>query len=97
MISNRCLNHITNHPREFPKKTRAMDPRTYQTRIFDEAKKRNTIAVLPTGSGKTFIAAMLAKHVNAETKNNGQVSQLTKMQLTSEKTHFLSCKSRPIG
>lgn len=35
-------------------------PRDYQTEIFETAKKRNTLVVLPTGLGKTLIALMLS-------------------------------------
>ncbi|ROT40524.1 RNase3 domain-containing protein [Sodiomyces alkalinus F11] len=38
------------------------NPREYQMEIFERAKKKNIIAVLPTGSGKTLIAAMLLRH-----------------------------------
>ncbi len=34
-------------------------PREYQKAIFETAKKRNTLVVLPTGLGKTLIALML--------------------------------------
>ena len=37
-------------------------PRVYQEKIFGVAAKTNTLAVLPTGLGKTFIALMLAVH-----------------------------------
>ncbi|CAG8675935.1 16194_t:CDS:2, partial [Dentiscutata erythropus] len=40
--------------------------RSYQIELFDRAKKDNVIAVLDTGSGKTFIAVMLIKEVAAE-------------------------------
>ena len=36
--------------------------RKYQLEIFEEAKQRNVIAFLPTGSGKTQIALELIKH-----------------------------------
>lgn len=36
-------------------------PREYQQAIFETAKKKNTLVVLPTGLGKTLIALMLAK------------------------------------
>lgn len=35
-------------------------PRTYQSSIFETAKDKNTLVVLPTGLGKTAIAMMLA-------------------------------------
>lgn len=37
-------------------------PRLYQEIIFDTASKKNTLVVLPTGLGKTAIAAMLIKN-----------------------------------
>jgi hypothetical protein len=36
-------------------------PRAYQQEILEEAYKRNIIAVLPTGVGKTLIGALLIK------------------------------------
>jgi len=39
-----------------------MDPREYQSSIFETAKDFNTLVVLPTGTGKTMIAFLLAKH-----------------------------------
>ena len=35
-------------------------PREYQQKIFEIAKEKNTLVVLPTGMGKTLIALMLA-------------------------------------
>lgn len=37
-------------------------PRAYQEAIFETAKQKNTLVVLPTGMGKTLIALMLACH-----------------------------------
>ncbi|KAJ3234335.1 hypothetical protein HDU81_001491 [Chytriomyces hyalinus] len=37
-------------------------PREYQRFILEIAKSRNTIVVLPTGTGKTLIALLLIKH-----------------------------------
>ncbi|KIV99210.1 uncharacterized protein PV09_09074 [Verruconis gallopava] len=39
------------------------DPREYQLELYERAKKENTIAVLETGSGKTFIAILLIRHM----------------------------------
>lgn len=41
-------------------------PRAYQQEILEEACKRNIIAVLPTGVGKTLIGALLIKEMVAE-------------------------------
>jgi ERCC4-related helicase len=37
-----------------------LKPREYQQKIFETARKANTLVVLPTGLGKTLIALMLA-------------------------------------
>ncbi|MEM4153052.1 MAG: DEAD/DEAH box helicase family protein [Candidatus Pacearchaeota archaeon] len=38
-----------------------LKPREYQLKIFETAKEKNTLVVLPTGLGKTLIALLLAK------------------------------------
>lgn len=40
-----------------------IEPREYQVNLYREAIERNTLIVLPTGLGKTVIAAMVAEHV----------------------------------
>ncbi|MDS0257676.1 DEAD/DEAH box helicase family protein [Thermoplasmatales archaeon AK] len=40
-----------------------IEPRAYQLNLFELSKKENTLIVLPTGLGKTIIAAMLADHI----------------------------------
>ncbi|MBD3209102.1 DEAD/DEAH box helicase [Candidatus Woesearchaeota archaeon] len=42
--------------------TKGFRPRRYQETIFATAARNNTLVVLPTGMGKTAIAAMLAAH-----------------------------------
>ncbi len=39
-----------------------INPRDYQRAIYETAKNKNTLAVLPTGTGKTLIALMLTIH-----------------------------------
>jgi endoribonuclease Dicer len=51
------------------------DPREYQIKLYEVAKSTNTIAVLPTGSGKTLIAVLLLKHIldqEVEDRNAGK-------------------------
>jgi len=38
-------------------------PRKYQDEVCEEAKNGNVIAALDTGSGKTYIAVMLIRHM----------------------------------
>lgn len=40
-----------------------IEPREYQITLYREAMERNTLIVLPTGLGKTIIAALVADHV----------------------------------
>ena len=37
-----------------------LTPRKYQTTIYETCKKKDCLVVLPTGTGKTLIAIMLA-------------------------------------
>ena len=46
-------------------------PRGYQIELFEESLKRNIIVSMPTGSGKTLIAAMRARET-LENCSNGQ-------------------------
>lgn len=43
-----------------------IEPRDYQINIFKEAVRENTLVVLPTGMGKTIIAAMVANFILKE-------------------------------
>lgn len=46
-----------------------LNPRQYQSQLFEKAKTQNVIACLQTGSGKTLIAVLLLKHMfNEEVK-----------------------------
>ncbi|KAG8427536.1 Dicer-like protein 1 [Metarhizium acridum] len=56
-------------------------PRQYQLDLFERAKQQNTIIVLDTGSGKTYIAVLLLRHVLA--------LELEKQQQTKRTAFFL--------
>ncbi|MEM3675697.1 MAG: helicase-related protein [Thermoplasmataceae archaeon] len=45
-----------------------VSPREYQLNLFEASKNENTLIVLPTGLGKTVIAAMLADYILKATK-----------------------------
>ncbi|WCJ29281.1 dicer-like 3 [Euphorbia peplus] len=51
-------------------------PRSYQKKVFDVAMKRNTLAVLETGSGKTMIAVMLISQIARAVKSSRDEKRL---------------------
>mmetsp|Transcript_25455 Transcript_25455/g.73015 ORF Transcript_25455/g.73015 Transcript_25455/m.73015 type:complete len:665 (+) Transcript_25455:135-2129(+) len=48
-------------------------PRPYQLEAAEEALARNVIVVLPTGSGKTLVAILVAERLLGQAENRGKV------------------------
>ncbi|KAJ3335753.1 hypothetical protein HDU93_004539, partial [Gonapodya sp. JEL0774] len=61
------------------------EARTYQRELFEKAKADNIIAVLDTGTGKTFIAAMLIKYVH----EREDIERMKDPSYPKKKTFFL--------
>lgn len=66
-------------------------PRAYQEELFIEAQRTNVIATLDTGSGKTFIAALLIKWILSLPSSNGKkvVFLVPKVPLVDQQRDFL--------
>ncbi|XP_058793942.1 endoribonuclease Dicer isoform X1 [Phymastichus coffea] len=51
---------------EQPEVVQEFQPRPYQICLFERVQNENSIIYLPTGSGKTFIAVLLVKHLSGQ-------------------------------
>lgn len=54
---------IPDNHHNFSSETQTPKPRSYQMDLFSRACSQNIIACLPTGAGKTLVAALLIQHV----------------------------------
>lgn len=72
-------------------------PRAYQEEIFSRAQTGNVIAVLDTGSGKTFIAALLIKWLTSqpELSDKKVMFLVPKVPLVDQQRNFLA-KQTPL-
>ncbi|KAH8114247.1 hypothetical protein DFH11DRAFT_1596751 [Phellopilus nigrolimitatus] len=70
-------------------------PRAYQEEILARARRANVIATLDTGSGKTFIAALLIKWTMALPTSNGKktIFLVPKVPLVDQQRDFLAAQT----
>ncbi|KAI5116563.1 hypothetical protein M0805_001548 [Coniferiporia weirii] len=70
-------------------------PRAYQEEIFEYARGANVIAALDTGSGKTFIAALLIKWSLAQPEAAGKkaIFLVPKVPLVDQQRDFLAAQT----
>ncbi|RIA97599.1 hypothetical protein C1645_813834 [Glomus cerebriforme] len=59
--------------------TQTLTARKYQIELYEKAKSDNVIAVLDTGSGKTFIAVLLIKEMVANERQLRMIRRETKL------------------
>lgn len=71
-------------------KIQRLKERPYQTELLMEAKKRNIIVYLGTGSGKTFIATMLIKEMRAQFGSQKAVFLVSSVPLVEQQATFIS-------
>ncbi|XP_069680713.1 endoribonuclease Dicer isoform X2 [Periplaneta americana] len=74
-------------------------PRPYQELLMNSAKEHNTIVYLPTGSGKTFIAVMLIKHMSSDLdKGKHTFFLVNTVALVTQQARYIKRHShRPVG
>ena len=65
-VSSNAKHLTTTHSQMGPTISDAITPRRYQEEIFAQAQHSNVIAVLSTGSGKTYISILLIKFITSQ-------------------------------
>jgi len=70
-------------------------PRRYQEEIFYRAQEANVIAALGTGSGKTFISALLIKWMASRDPSRGKaiIFLVPKVTLVEQQGNFIATQT----
>eukprot|EP00742_Colponemidia_sp_Colp-10_P004254 GILJ01004539.1.p1 GENE.GILJ01004539.1~~GILJ01004539.1.p1 ORF type:complete len:615 (+),score=61.82 GILJ01004539.1:97-1941(+) len=71
--------------------------RGYQSRLLETAKRENTIAVLPTGAGKTLLASALAVEATRRYPTRLVVFLVPTIPLVKQQQRFLTEDSTALG
>ena len=66
-------------------------PRDYQIEMLNRAKEENTIVMMPTGSGKTFVAVLLIKHNINQVMSDPWKGKNSKCQVSEKECGFGTC------
>ena len=79
-----------------PQQLLSLTPRTYQQEVFEEAKRRNIIAFLDTGAGKTLISILLINEVCANPMAQNRVIFLVnQINLVTQQSQAISASALP--
>lgn len=89
-----CNAKVDDKPKELKEKIPEEHARQYQLDVLEQAKKKNTIAFMETGAGKTLIAVLLMKSVCMDLQKLNKkilaVFLVPKVPLVYQVTHSLT-------
>ncbi|CAL8995994.1 unnamed protein product [Prunus brigantina] len=70
-MASEPLDHVADQDQQSSPISNDFNPSGYEANIYEVAKRRNTIAVVETGSGKDMVAAMLISDIGQAIKSSG--------------------------